>query len=158
MKLLTACLLVVLSTYNVIAQRSVTTTEITIEYRIEWNFGNPTPNNYGGLIGAGSSRIDNSKTRLTMARLLAIAEKERQDARYRKEQDERFAIILYNNRKADEKSEVVQRVMNFRLEQATNGSKTYQLMVSTNYLKGTDGFPVNTNLSTYWCNKALTIQ
>lgn len=57
-------------------------------------------------------------------------------------------------RRQEDKRVTDNKVMQFRLEQATNGSTTYQLKVSTNYLHGTDGFPTNKVLADYWYQKA----
>lgn len=61
---------------------------------------------------------------------------------------------VYAALQVERKPEMQNKVMRFRLQQATNGSTTYRLMVSTNYMKGTDGFPVNTNLAKYWYQRS----
>ncbi len=75
-----------------------------------------------------------------------------------KERQKQIELTTYLNKKAEELPETQRKVMQFRLEQATNGSKTYQLKVSNCYTNGTDGFPLNTNLATYWFNKAQMSQ
>lgn len=80
--------------------------------------------------------------------------KKQQEAKIALQQRLALESIQYNNQKLIELPETQKRVMKFRLEQATNGSTMYQLRVSTNYLFGTDGFPLDTNLAKYWYNKA----
>ena len=60
----------------------------------------------------------------------------------------------YATLQAERKPGNTEKIIQFRLEQATNGSTAYQLRVSTNYLMGTDGFPTNAALAKYWYNKA----
>ena len=67
-------------------------------------------------------------------------------------------LPLLPSKTPEQLAEMKQKVVIFRLEQATNGNKSYQFMVSSNYLMGTDGFPINTNLSKYWYNRAKRIE
>jgi hypothetical protein len=69
---------------------------------------------------------------------IAAAEVERQETAANLEQRRLDAPFVTN------------RIVLHRLRLATNGNDTYQLMVSSNYLKGTEGFPKDTNLAAYW--------
>jgi TPR repeat protein len=63
---------------------------------------------------------------------------------------ERQETIQYNERRKADAPFITNRIVLHRLRLATNGNDTYQLMVSSNYLKGTEGFPKDTNLAAYW--------
>ena len=53
-----------------------------------------------------------------------------------------------------EKALLDKKVMQFRLEKATNGSVMYQLKVSNCYSNATDGFPKDDSLAKYWYQKS----
>jgi hypothetical protein len=114
----------------------------------------------GGLMGVDSSyRIYHTMTPAEKERIdkLEQLERDRQEKlkieRIHQAEIDKAALSIYLKNKAEDNR---QKIVTFRLQQATNGNVTYQYMIATNYLKGTDGFPTNIVLSQYWYNKATT--
>jgi 5,10-methylene-tetrahydrofolate dehydrogenase/methenyl tetrahydrofolate cyclohydrolase len=106
-----------------------------------------SPARYGNLIGGGIQISDREWREAKQAEeAKRIAEKQKAD-------DADNAV--YAAKQKQRAPEIAKKVMQFRLEQATNGNHAYQCLISTNYLNGTDGFPTNKVLAEYWAKQAL---
>jgi hypothetical protein len=101
----------------------------------------------GNFLGSGPSFIAEGEAKKKAAEAKRIEEEKQQAA-------QQAEANYIRARKADAPA-MTNRVMKFRLQQATNGVYFYQCKVATNYLNGTDGFPTNKVLAQYWLNQAM---
>jgi hypothetical protein len=109
--------------------------------------GQDSLTSYGNFLGSSFGKPSKEELEQKAQETKRIAEEKRKA--------EQEADAKYKIKQQMQAPAMTNRVMQFRLQQATNGNYMYQCKVATNYMKGTDGFLTNRVLAQYWVHQAL---